>query len=127
MITVYKVVHVVDGTKLISYYARGPYMVEYRPGEWAEAPVGGLLAFKSIKAVEAFLDMPLHTLSLVGYPIRVWRAEAEERVALPAKYSCLLDDDYKKYWMAPRLARWSHYRWPDGTVAYQKLRLLERI
>jgi hypothetical protein len=53
MKTVYKIVYKTDDKRLSSLFAPPPYSVNYHVGEWATAPVGGLLAFKTLKQAKA--------------------------------------------------------------------------
>jgi hypothetical protein len=116
---VYKVV-AKRGQRLASSHAWGELEVAYKPGQWAEAPVGGLLAFDSFEAARAF--------ALRQYPRRrqVWEAEADEAVPLPAY--CLIGPTStaraRAVWEQNKRAS---ARWPEGTVAYRRLRLLRRV
>lgn len=113
MKTVYKIVYKTDDKRLSSLFAPPPYSVNYHVGEWATAPVGGLLAFKTLKQAKAYR---------FGERKEIWAASAEEPVPLP-RWAATSSLVYRQCWADEALEPVFRQIWPDGTVAYRRIRL----
>ena len=133
LVTAYKVVRRTEQGTLVSCLMDHPeLLVEYKPGEWAEAPVGGLLAFWSWASADGFAQ-GLHAMTHEQY--EVWESEAEEPVRLPdLRVACTdMVNAVKWLWRHPclqpvadeiRLGGFGS--WPTGTQAFKRVRLLKR-
>ena len=117
---VWKVVKRID-RKLVSVVADGKAMVEYKPGEWVEAPewlrrLGyNLLAFDDLEAAKEF------SLVFSGN-LEIWEAEAESVVYVPKAPLDLLSLALGK--IEPN----RHFlEWPEHTVMCRKLKLIRRV
>jgi hypothetical protein len=108
-------------------------VVEYRPGEWAEAPVGGLLVFEEYQQADLLLGA-LYVATRDEFEI--WRCEASERVRLPEFSLTRTDfrDLVELLWASEDVRAIRHQIWParlefwpEGTQAYRRVKLLERV
>jgi hypothetical protein len=118
----YKIVGL-RGRERWSLYARQPYAVQYAIDRWVTAPVGGLFAFQDLTSAERWFSA---NAEIWRAEAEIWRAEAEERVPLPPSAGFT---NYVHCWTASP-AYWRPIccvPWPDGTVAYRRIRLVERI
>jgi len=133
LVTAYKVVRRTERGALVSCSTDHPELtVQYRPGEWAEAPVGGLLVFSSWAYADGFA-CGLRAKTRNHY--EVWESEAEEPVRLPdLRVACTdMVNAVKWLWRHPclqpvadeiRLGGFD--RWPTGTWAFRRVRLIRR-
>jgi hypothetical protein len=113
MTEVYKVVCVEADGRLTSVATSGTLEVEYTPGRWVEAPVGGLLAFADYESAQRFGTG------------QVWLADAEEPVPLPPRgLACPTEERATLLWEGRGSGA---LHWPWGTVAFRRIRLLRRI
>jgi hypothetical protein len=130
METVYKIVRKLSDSNWQSIYANTSYQV----GEWATAPIGGLLAFDTLERARLFLEGRSYW--------HIFEAEAEDPVDLPhlcllpfllnrAEYVCAV-------WTIPEkelLRKQEEHAvpiaglsvWPSGTLAFKRVKLLEEI
>jgi len=124
----YKVVKV-DGLKLTSVCS-GPHSVEYRPGEWAEAKIGGLLVFDTLDDAQAYIE------ETKDGPLELWMCECNEPVELPDHTTARFDEfvyvwDIYEYFREikknPDLMRGSSMPWHKGTSAFKRVRLTRFI
>jgi hypothetical protein len=118
----FKVVAVDNKGRLSSVIARWALKVQYRPGQWADAPIGGLLAFASLEAARRFAD----GFRARGQSVQIWEAEGHGAVELPEK--CVLPGALR---IAEARQLWSggpgDSSWPSDTVAYIRIKLIRRI
>jgi hypothetical protein len=124
-----------DFTELSSAIAGGGLKVVYRPGEWSEAPVGGLLAFDELPDAEVFLASLVADASFdwIYSSYQIWEIEAEDPVRLPGRRICL--------WLTPENASrlWGGDKsllddpnmglgdWPSGTTAYRRCKPVRMV
>ncbi len=110
---------------MTSFIATPPFRVQYRIGEWAEAPEGtGLLCFETLLHAAEFIwsDVILES----GL---VLLCEAGAVVSLP-RFGCLQDP--MKSWrremddVHPGALSWGR-PWPVGTVAYKRVKPLREV
>jgi len=118
----YKVV-MAEPRGLYSATAPTSYRVEYRLGEWAAAPVGGLLVFGSEPSATSFALQLMESC----YPVEVYKAECEDMVPLPEcrAFDPADTDTVYKVWHGGEVVDFG--LWPEGTEAYRRVRLLERV
>jgi hypothetical protein len=122
MTTAYKVVRNVKG-RLVSAIVDGPTTLEYFPGEWTEATVGGILVYGEENTAHEFAGR---------LPWEVWLAEVDGPISLP-KYRldiCLLtDNQVKQLWDEDfrKFDPWNLEPWPAGTLAFKRCRLRSRL
>jgi hypothetical protein len=132
--TAYKLVRRTAQGRLLSCAVEIPgLVVEYRPGEWAEAPVGGLLVFEQYQQADLLLGA-LYVAT--GAEFEIWRCEASERVRLP-EFSVNRTDIkevVELLWGSEDVRAIRHRIWParlefwpEGTRAYRRVKLLERV
>lgn len=142
MDTRYKVVSVVNN-KLYSmmHYELGKMSLEYKVEEWVETKVGGILVFED----------QMYAFSYKAPFREVWKTECEEEIALPnysvnlhlANHPILIPYNFvlpskltiEEVWENKRKFS-SEYTfienlnltlWPNGTKAYKKIKLVEKI
>ena len=125
--TAYKVVRRTEHGTLVSCSTDHPeLMVQYRPGEWAEAPVGGLLAFSSWASADGFA-CGLRAKTHNHY--EVWECEAEEPVSLPDFRAIYTDLTNAVRWLwrqvTIRIPLYGFAPWPPDTQAFKRVRLLK--
>jgi len=129
----FKVVRRTEEGALVSCATENPeLMVRYKPGEWVEAPVGGLLVFSNWASADGFA-CGLHAKTYKAY--EVWQCEAENEVQLPDLRVVYTDFTNAVRWL------WSQVSlrplldeinlrgfepWPTGTLAFRRVRLLEK-
>jgi hypothetical protein len=131
--TVFKVVRRTEQGTLVSCATDHPeLMVQYRPGEWAEAPVGGLLVFSNWTYADGFA---CGLYAKTHKPYEVWECEAEEPVQLPDLRVVCTDfvGVVKWLWRHPCLRtvideiRLGGFEpWPTGTWAFRRVCLIRR-
>ena len=132
--TFYKVVRRTEYGELVSCAVENPELiVEYRPGEWAEAPVGGLLVFEEYQQA----DLLLRALYVAtGAEFEIWRCEASERVRLPEFSLTRTDfrDLVELLWDSEDVRAIRHQLWParlefwpEATQAYRRVKIVERV
>ena len=129
----YKVVRRTEQGTLASCLMDHPELtVQYRPGEWAEAPVGGLLVFSSWAYADGFA-CGLRAKTRNHY--EVWESEAEGPVQLPdLRVACTdMVNAVKWLWghpclrpVADEIRLGGFDRWPTGTWAFRRVRVLRR-
>jgi hypothetical protein len=131
--TFYKVLRRTEYGKLVSCAVDHPELVvQYRPGEWAEAPVGGLLVFTDYAPADLFAGA-LYVATRATFEI--WHCEVSEQVRLP-EFSVTrtdLKDAVERLWASEDVRAIRHEIWParlefwpEGTRAYRRVKLLER-
>ena len=117
---VWKVVRRAMG-RLVSAIADGRAMVEYKPGEWVEAPewlrrLGyNLLAFDDLEAAKEFADKCWGSFE-------IWEAEAESVVYVPKAPLDLVSLACGEIEPDRHLLEW-----PEHTVMCRRLRLIRRV
>jgi len=132
--TFYKVVRRTEYGELVSCAVENPELiVQYRPGEWAEARVGGLLVFTDYQPAD-LLAGALYVATRATFEI--WTCEVSERVRLP-EFSVTrtdLRDAVERLWASEDARAIRHEIWParlefwpEATQAYRRVRLLERV
>lgn len=103
------------------------YCIEYIPGKWVTAPIGGILLFDEEEKAKKFapiatIDTPIddHGRKLVIYKCEVKKGES---VPLPPKEQSNSEKEIEECW------NWhvGYFAWPKGTVAFRRVRLLEEI
>jgi hypothetical protein len=120
--------------RLVSCSVEEPELaVEYRPGLWSEARVGGLLVFTRYALADGFAcALYAHT----RHEYEIWRCEGREQVPLPEFRISRTDltEAVKMLWSAQDLGQikkllWPRLfmPWPEGTAAYRMVKLLERV
>jgi len=129
----YKVVRRTERGALVSCLMDHPeLLVEYKPGEWAEAPVGGLLVFWSWASADGFAQ-GLRTKTREQY--EVWESEAEGPVRLPDLRVACTDMVNVVRWLwghpclrpvADEIRLGGFGSWPTGTWAFRRVRLLRK-
>ncbi len=120
----------IHGTSVV---ATGPLHALYSTDEFTTAPIGGLLVFNHFEDAKIWRNQ-MNTLGL-----EVWKVEAEEPVHLP---KARLNNpswpgrDCEYIWNdRPDMvfneadSRYCGvaYGWPNGTEAYKKIKLLEKV
>lgn len=110
-----------DGGQLVSAVAYGSLEVSYG-SEWAEAPVGGLLAFRNPKSAKDFL----REVEYEGYEYEIWEAEGRRRIRLaPDSSDDPGDLETAAAFWSSNAPRWK-WAWPKGTVAFKRMRLVKK-
>lgn len=118
-----------DGGVLRSAHIRA-LRVEYPPGQWVEAPVGGLLVFSRLADAISFAKA-------LRFPdswrtVQVWEAECSGRVKLPP-YRCSSDNARAcaAVWEYRYAELWKDgfvcVKWPDRTQAFRRVRLVRQL
>ena len=105
----------------VSSTASDELEVRYRIGQWAEAPVGGLLCWGSLDAAVEF-QAYLHGRF-------AFEAEVEDPLPLPPIRA--LNPDWREcaewIWLRHCDPYGDNVRWPAGTVAFRRVKLLRRV
>ncbi len=104
--------------------------VQYQVGEFATAPVGGLLCFVELEHAKVFQQYCNSVLAhvKVGRSFQVFRCEAEEPVTLPPhKADCKARYCIEECWAGKYDGLEDMRPWPPGTVAFKRVKLLERV
>ena len=100
-------------------------VVEYVPGEWVEARVGGLLVFDNL----------VDALGFVGgrWRFEVWECEVRDEVRLP-RYRLAVDGEFggmgvlEELWCRGELGSGvGGPGWPPGTRAFRGVRLVRLV
>jgi hypothetical protein len=127
----YKVVRNENG-KLLSAVVDPPLCLEYKPGKWVRATIGGILVFTTKRAaIEAMKYLNFEA------DLELWSCDTRHLVKLP-KYRLLglPDISYVEALWARKfdsLHEWEygiwHYLsyWPAGTRAYREVKLLRKV
>ena len=96
--------------------------MDYIPGEWVNAKIGGILVFSEIAAAQLFV------LGLEGYEI--WECEVSDPVALPPyrlTNITVIEDlsIVKDFWNTniPNGYQYIDDPWPTFTSAFRKIKL----
>jgi hypothetical protein len=130
----YKVVRRTELGTLVSCSVENPgLVVEYRPGLWVEARVGGLLVFMDHRLAQFFAGS---LYAREHETFQVWSCEVSEPLKLPE--FCLTRTDFLEavdlLWRSEDVRAIKHCIrpaklefWPFGTAAFRKLKLLERV
>jgi hypothetical protein len=120
----FKVVRNRDG-RLFSAFIGAPFGLEYIPGQWNKACIGGVLVFThKIFAVNFSYSVPSN---------EIWSCEVDGPVELPpfrALVKCISREVLIDIWANQCRAEMSKNtltNWPAGTVAYERIRLIEKI
>jgi hypothetical protein len=132
MATAYKVVRNTEG-QLASASIEGPAALVYHPGKWVEAKIGGILVFSDEEEAVRFAERI--GANSVKYTMEVWLAEVEDPIKLP-KYSLWywgwdlpilerIQDVWEERWNKVR--GFDLVRWPEGTLAFKRCLLSEKI
>jgi hypothetical protein len=134
MRTFYKLLRRTEYGELVSCAVENPELiVQYRPGEWAEARVGGLLVFTDYQPAD-LLAGALYVATRATF--EVWTCEVSERVRLPEFSLTRTDikDVVELLWSSEDARAIKHKIWParlefwpEATQAYRRVRLLERV
>jgi hypothetical protein len=121
----YKALHRTPDGKLISPVAHPSWAVEYKPGEWVQAPVGGLFLSPTEKYARHIAE------TCAESPAEVWECEAQDPinkpwVALPfdpiGMTSVWLSDEYTP---GPRMPKHPDICAP--AKLFRQVRLVRRI
>jgi len=133
LVTAYKVVRRTENGALVSCLMDHPELiVQYHPGEWTEAPVGGLLVFSSRASADGFAQ---RLLAKTHNRYEVWECEAEESVLLPGLRVACTDMVNAVRWLwghpclrpvADEIRLGGFGSWPVGTRAFRRVRILRR-
>jgi hypothetical protein len=131
----YKVVRNIDG-KLHSVAVKNPDLeLEYTPNEWVCAKIGGILVFDNFICAANFAHS---TYLQIWGNTEVWSCETEEPMQLP-KFRLVHTVDtseVEQLWNLqfedPKLISRNLYLhfldyWPEGTKAYRKVKLVEKV
>lgn len=122
MQTYYKVVTRAEADKRVSALSR--IQVEYKPGEWAEAPIGGLFVFTSQE----------HAIVWRGCTPNqeIWECECEEPVSKPDLIEGVPDPNFLTLLWAERF--WSNdpttfcdFVFPRNTALFKRVKLIKKI
>jgi len=111
--------------RLFSAFVESPFDLEYIPGQWTDAPIGGILVFThKIFAVNFSYSVPSN---------EIWRCEVDGPVDLPpfrALVKCVYREVLIDIWRnqcRTDMGKNTLANWPAGTVAYERVRLVEKI
>jgi len=131
----FKVVREIDG-KLFSAAIKNPDLkIEYIPNQWVESRIGGILVFDNFACAKSFAN---NTYLQGWYNTQVWHCDTEGPIQLPKFRLTLTVDtrEVEELWNSqleePELInqalilRLLDY-WPEGTKAYRKVKLLEKL
>lgn len=117
----------VDTGDLLSCVMMGPAQVRYPEGVWVEAPVGGILVFETREKAREFTRG--WGFSDVVFVIR--EVEVEDEVELPKhrEPGGMTLDELRELWAGKIPERFVKqyvydFRWPRGTQAYRRVRLI---
>ena len=113
-----------DFDRLVSYIDTLPpgLLTTYIPGEWVEAPVGGLICCNSEYAAA----------NMAFGSAQVWEAEGEEFMELPINWHDPFglhgQEDAGRYWDEEG-SRDDCFKdgWPPGTIAFKRIKLVRRV
>ena len=120
MSTCWKVVRRLGTGELVSVSTPQPgWCVTYKPGVWAEAPIGCLFAFSEKEQAKNWAKR----MRTWGWT-EVWLAEAED--VKPMDVICLTQNGFYAFWTRER-PRVPLVRAPEGTVAAKRLKLIEKV
>jgi hypothetical protein len=129
----YKVVRNENGKLLSAVMDRPELCIEYQPGKWVRAKIGGILVFPTKKAA-------IESLNYLNFTANqeVWSCDTRYLVRLP-KYRLVITYDInnvKALWKGSldnldlwQLRIWYPYLgyWPTGTKAYREVKLLKKV
>jgi len=129
----FKVVRKDAHGRLLSCATENPKLVvEYRPSLWTEARIGGLLVFMDYSAAEIFAGaVSIGTTE----SFEIWLREVSDQVRLPEFSLTRTDrtDAVELLWRSKDVRAIKHLIrparlefWPEGTVAYRRVKLIER-
>jgi hypothetical protein len=133
MMVNYKVVRNENGKLLSAVMDRPELCIEYQPGKWVRAKIGGILVFSTKKAA-------FKSLNLLNFEanLELWACYTKHPVKLP-KHRLVVTHDpncVKALWAGnfENLQPWE-YRiwypylsyWPSGTKAYREVKLLKKV
>ena len=135
----YKVVRHLENDLLVSANPTWPFSKRYEIGKWTIADIGGLLVFRTLKQAKTFIE---ENFSYPCWNYEIYSCDTKEQVELPftglvldhlvAGISEQLDEEIKQI----IASHWQHRSssetswqgvWPEGTVAFRKVKLLERV
>ena len=118
--TCFKVVEVIDDQRFSYATPYKPYRLTYGVGIKTVAPIGGCLAFSTLKAANSLLRSSLQI------PIRdaleTWLANGTNPVPLRG-FSNPFGLTEEEAWKEEERSDW----WPEDTVAYQEIELIRLI
>ena len=133
----FKVVREIDG-KLFSAAIKNPDLkIEYIPNQWVESRIGGILVFDNFACATSFANNT-YLQGWCWYNTQVWHCDTEGLIQLPNFRLTLTVDtrEVEELWNSqlkePELInqalrlRLLDY-WPEGTKAYRKVKLLEKL
>jgi len=111
--------------RLFSAFIKSPFDLEYIPGQWTEARIGGILVFT-------------HKIFAVNFSYSVqsneiWSCEVDGQVELPpfrVLVKCVSRDALIDIWTnqcRTKMSKNTLANWPAGTVAYERVKLVEKI
>ena len=119
MLVAYKTVWEKRRGVFVSAAASGELQVRYIPGQWAEAPVGGLLCWGSLESATKFR----------AYRRFVFEAEAEDPLPLPPVR--VLHPEWRDFaegvWLRHCDPCGDNVGWPEGTIAFRRVKILRRV
>lgn len=138
----FKVVKVEDHILVSCQVKEAPYSLTYTPNEWTAAKIGGCIAFRTLHDAEVFRDY------IDPSTCEIWRVHGSGRVRL-AKRRLAPHADFRPTTNSLVEVYWNNYRglskvmrrkrpgaaytlsllslWPQGTVAYKRVKLLEKV
>jgi len=120
----YKLVNTNEDENLCSIWVQGKLYTIYPIGKWVEAKIGGFLCYETVEQAK--------NSGICGCFL-LYKCEVQNPVPLPKQR---LEGLFGLYLLTIARACWGNKRipeahvtsvWPKGTVAYQRVKLLERI
>jgi|TARA_Y100000296_G_C5179570_1_gene262624 hypothetical protein len=109
------------GYKYTSWGNPTGYNVEYRLNEWAKPKLSdsGLLVFDTLKTAKLFII----GLSVVK---SLFLVDTEEPIDLPPCRAIFITN-YRDIWKNSQEPHFFSLPWPEGTLAFRRVKLLEEI
>jgi hypothetical protein len=107
-------------------------VLEYKPGEWVEAPIGGLFVFDSLPAAQRYgtsVNLAREYTSGGASGVVLWECECEEPIPLPEQ----LTPNPLSLSASLCNAFWSGTPWtgicviPNGTLTFKRVKLTRLI
>ena len=118
--TCFKVVEVIDDQRFSYATPHKPYRLTYGVGVKTVAPIGGCLAFSTIKSANSLFRASLRIT--IGGPFEVWLANGTNPVPLRG-FSYSFGTTEEEAWKEEKRSPW----WPEDTVAYREIELIRLI
>jgi hypothetical protein len=124
MMRVYKVVREDRGRFKSAVMGDTEFAAHYVVGEFTHAPIGGLLCFPTVE--EAIVFMGRCEAFHPEHDFAVFSAEGEGRMVLPhCSASVKIRKVVEEVWKGT--CDCHNYSWPPTTIAFERVRLLERV